>query len=399
MSFAVRETIENNDVFKMCFPDVQPSEKWAEKEWRVKGCIGLHPTFAALGIDGAIPGFRWNFVGLDDLIKPEKVRESNLTPADVEAVIFTVQNVIMKRLVEGGCACLTNTRWFERDPTSWAIDPPPKGQGWTPIIIKALDENDESFWEEREIFTAKNLIAERERDPEGFALQFQGEPAPDTGITFKREWLQYTYPRVPWMEADETTANYMIVEAWDTAGTKNARSDETAGWRAAIDLRSWDIYLMNMWHDKLEMDKLLEAILGSYDTLPHPAIVWIEDKATGQPAAQLLRYSRVPIWPIKSYGERGQPRLQDVINQIKPMLATGKVHFPSPDMARDLNMTWVFDAKKALLMYPRGQHDDIPRSFIMLLYECLKWQGQMSGYDPNEKSMAWGTPTGERLIV
>ncbi len=182
MSLAVRNTIDGTDldsgpVFKACFPDVLPSDKWSETEWRVKGCTGIHPTFAALGIEGAIPGFRWNFMGLDDLIKPEKVKESNLTPADVEAVIHTVERVGMKRLVEGGCAVLTNTRWFERDPTSWALD-----QGWTQVLVKALDENDVSFWESREMFSAENLIAERERDPEGFALQFQGEPAPESGI-------------------------------------------------------------------------------------------------------------------------------------------------------------------------------------------------------------------------
>ena len=122
---------------------------------------------------------------MDDLIKPEEVRESNISPADVEAIIYTLKRVVMKRLVEGGCAMLTNTRWFERDPTSWAID-----QGWTEILIKALDENDESFWPDREPFYVENLLAERAEDPEGFALQFQGEPEPAAGNDFTAEWLK-----------------------------------------------------------------------------------------------------------------------------------------------------------------------------------------------------------------
>lgn len=400
MSLAVMNTIDGTNidsgpVFKLCFPKVKPSDKWSELEWRVEGCTGKDPTFACLGVLGGWPGFRWNLMGLDDLVNPDKVKDSTFTSTDIEKVIYRVEKIGMKRLVVGGCAVLTNTRWFERDPTSWALD-----QGWKHILIKALNEKDESFWEEREIFMSTELIAERERDPEGFALQFQGEPAPESGITFNIDWLSTTYDRVPWMENSESTASYLIVESWDTAGTKNARSDETAGWRAALDIRTWDIYLMNMWHDKLDMPELLNAITGSWDTLPHPSIVWIEDKSTGQPAAQMLRRTRIPVMPVKPYGERGQPRLQDVINQIKPMLSIGKVKFPSPEMSMNLNLTWVADARKALLMYPRGLHDDIPRSFIQLLYELLKLQQDMGIIDVQPQALGWGEDVkGERLVV
>ena len=394
MSFAVRETIENNDVFKACFPKVKASGKWAEKEWRIEGCIGIHPTFAALGIEGSIPGFRWNFLGLDDLIKPEAVKESNLTPTEVEAIIYTVQNVAMERLVEGGCAMLTNTRWFERDPTSWAV----KEQHWTPIVIKALDENDESFWPDRQIFATETLLEKRQRDPEGFALQYMGEAAPASGITFKADYFRDPYDQVPWKDAEDKL-NFVVVDSWDTAGTINKRSDYTAGWTAAVDLRSWDVYLLNLYHGKVQFEGVLDAIRGSHMGALQPQLIWLEDAATGQPAGQLLHKEGIPIIPVRAYGERGQPRLLDVINQIKPMLASGRVHMPSERFAVAHGLGWLGEALLALMRYPRGQHDDITRAFIQLLYETLKLQQDAGIYDPKQEEIAWGMPEGERLRV
>ncbi len=393
MSFAVRDTIEHNDVFRMCFPKVKPSLKWAEKEWRVAGCVGIHPTFAALGVEGSMPGFRWNFLGLDDLIKPEAVKESNLTPTDVEAIIYTVQEVGMRRLVEGGCAMLTNTRWFERDPTSWAID-----QGWTPIVIKALDENDESFWPEREIFSTETLLEERKRNPEGFALQFMGEPAPAEGIEFKREWLSYEYDQLPWQDSEDRM-NYAIVSSWDTAGTRNQRSDYTAGWTAAVDLRTWDIYLLDLFHEKLEFPELCEAIRDSTLYKFQPQFVWIEEKATGQSAIQSLQREGIHVTGVDAYGQRGSPKLQTVTNQAKITLASGRVHFPSPEFAMVYKLDWVEMSKLALLMYPRGQHDDIPRAFIQLIFETFRQQQEFGIYDPQQKQIGWGESEGERVLV
>lgn len=398
MSYAVRETVKGNDVFKMCFPKVIPSDKWSAEEWRVEGCIGLDPTFAALGIDGSIPSYRWNIMGLDDLIKPVAVRESRITPADVESIIFTVREVGMRRLVEGGCSVLTNTRWFERDPTSWALD-----SGWTHILIKALDEDDKSFWEDRQIFTAKTLIAERESNPEGFALQFQGEPAPQTGIDFKREWLSHTYDRLPWENAEEKANYFFIVDCWDTASTTNPRSDESAGWKAAVDLRTWQISILNLYHEKLESPDVLTAIEGSITADPFlaPSFVWIEDKSSGTNAWQTLsrKYGRY-VMGVQPYGERGSGgKLAFVIKKVQIMLAAGQVKFPTPEFAMGRNVGWLSDAMTALLGYPRLVHDDIPRAFIMLLFEILKLQDELGSIDVQPKALDWGEPEGQRALA
>lgn len=393
LSYAVREVVEKSDIFHLVFPKVEPTGKWSEGEWRVEGCIGKDPTFAALGIGGGIPGFRWNIAGLDDLIKPEAVKESNVSPADVESVIYTVDKVVMKRLVEGGCALLANTRWYERDPTSWAMD-----QGWTHLRIQALDENDESFWPDRQNFTTEELLAERQRDPEGFALQFMGEPAPAEGIEFKREWLGYEYDQLPWKDAEDRL-NYISVASWDTAQTRNKRSDYTAGWEAVVNLRTFDMYLLNLHHEKLETPEVIDAIRACALSELRPQFVWVEEKSTGLAAIQSLEREGVRIDGVAAYGQRGSISLQVVTNQAKIMLSRGQIHFPSQRFALAHGMEWVEMSKRALLMYPRGQHDDIARAFIQLVFETFRAQQYLGIYDPNQKQLTWGEPEGERVRV
>src|SRR3990172_8200805 len=193
-------------------------------------------------IRGLVLGVRLNLLGLDDTIKPEDVRESKVSTVDVEQIIYKIDKVGMKRLVPGGVAWMNHTRWFERDPPAWA-----KEQGWTEVLIPALDENDRSFWEERSIFSTAALLRERERDPEGFALQFMGQPYPAEGTIFRREHLDHVYDQVPWTDAEDRM-RFLIADSWDTAGTRNARSDYTAGWTGGIDLPSLDLYLLNLSH-------------------------------------------------------------------------------------------------------------------------------------------------------
>ena len=400
MSLAVRNTIDGTDefsgpVFKACFPDVKKSEKWAEKGWRVEGCVGIHETFTAFGVDGSISGVRWNVMGLDDLIKPVKPNESTITPADVEAIIYTVENVCMERLVEGGCGVLTNTRWFERDPTSWAL-----GQGWNHILIQALNEEDESFWEERQIFKAETLIAKREANPLGFALQYMGQPAPESGIDFKAEWLDNTYDALPWQDAVEFGEDWYMVVSWDTAGTINPRSDETAGWTAAVHPQSGKIYLMELYHGKWEFQDLLN-VLRANNEFWKPCVIWVEDKSTGTAAIQTLLLEGLPMKDVPAYGQKGKrsQTLDTIVNNIKPWFAENKVYFPSPRFAQSRNMDWLGEARKQLLMYPRALHDDIPRALIQLIYETMLGLQKGMFYKHMPVKRTWGEASDQRAVV
>ena len=114
-----------------------------------------------------------------------------------------------------------------------------------------------------------------------------------------------------------------------------------------------------------------------------------------------MRLDGLPVKDVAAYGQRGSHGLLDVIiKQIQVTLRAGKVFFPSPRYADAVHMDWLGDASRALLMYPRALHDDIPRAFIQLLYETmLGLQTDFFILNAITESMAWGEPTGERLIV
>jgi len=289
VSFGIKETIKSNEAYHLVFPKVTPSpDKWADGEWRVKGCTDKDPTFQAQGRRGSIMGSRLNFVAVDDLIKQEEVKEGDMTLKEIKEINNVIRLTFLPRLVPMGCMWSNHTRWTEQDPPGAM-----KEWGWEEILVQGLVESQEksvlqiqevsesqvevsesqsesagseggtvavepafsssnslvSYWPER--FTTEELLAIKKSDPEGFALQYMGLPAPEEGIDFKVEMLSYDYSEIPWKDAEDML-NYAFVDSWDTAGTLNPRSDFTAGWTAAIDLRSWDIYLLNLFHAKLE---------------------------------------------------------------------------------------------------------------------------------------------------
>jgi len=143
----------------------------------------------------------------------------------------------------------------------------------------------------------------------------------------------------------------------------------------------------------------VDAIRGNVNSPYKPQFVWVEEKSTGKGAIDQLQREGIRIHGVQAYGQRGSPKLQVVINQTKNILASGSVHFPEDRFAMLHNMEWVTMAKAALLMYPRGQHDDIARAFIQLVFEAKRHQMDMGIIDVVAQSPTWGTTEGARARV
>lgn len=397
VSFAVRDTIQTSAVYHAIFPKVKPHpEKFSEREWRVQGCTGINPTFVGMGVRGPLLGLRLNFLGMDDLVKqPDEDAAGYLSDAEVRDINQWIEMTAMTRLVPGGTGWLNATRWMENDPTGWT-----QVMGWAQILVPALNEEDESNWPERTNFTTETLHRMRDRNPEQFSLQYMGNPMPQAGALFRPEFFQDEFDALP------AQLNLKRITSWDTAGTVNRRSDYTAGWTAAVDVSNvehggWPhIYLFNLYHDKLEFPDLLDAIVGQ-QMMTRSDYVLIEDKATGQPAAQMLKAKGLPIVARKPPGERGQTRLADVENQAKPLLAGGFVHFPSKWIVQSQGLSWVSVAKQQLYSYPRARHDDIARSLIQLLYFIVEGvrDDTLSGRALPRPKRMWGLPRGKKVLT
>lgn len=357
ISFAVKKTIEENPIYHAIFPKVKPNkdEKWADSVWRIKGSTSKDPTFQARGRRGDILGARLNFMGLDDLIKQEEAETEGKSgiETEIEHIISWLGGTAMTRLdLPTACGWMNHTRWREDDPPGWA-----EAQGWEVIPLKAIQEdadgNEVSYWPERK--PVEEFQRLRQQNPVMFSLVYQGEVIPQEGIDFRREhFAEFDYLPVG-------ARQMHVVHAWDTAGTRNPRSDYTAGWTMIV-TDSWDVYLVNLYNAKMEFDGVMNAIQGQFAHMRGEIVV--EEKSTGQPAVQLLRRQGYPVHGRKPFGERGQPSRELAVQHIKPFLMEQRVHLPSDRFAREHGLAWVPEAKRQIFGYPKTAHDDIVMAML-----------------------------------
>lgn len=214
---------------------------------------------------------------------------------------------------------------------------------WHHVIIRALNKDDESFWEEK--LSTDFLHKYREKDPYFFATQYQQETMPPAGGLFKREfWKFYTVlPKI----------KYRIIVA-DTAMKTGQQHDFTvfACWGLCND---GNAYLIDLLRDKVEAPELrrsFQSFCGKHKNTGNGNLrmVYIEDKASGIGLIQDMRRSlRIPIEAIKRGPSQNKLlRANDIVGYI----SSGYVFLPE-------KVHWLSDFMVEHSLFPNGAHDDM----------------------------------------
>lgn len=155
-----------------------------------------------------------------------------------------------------------------------------------------------------------------------------------TGI-LRREWWKY-YTELP-------PVINRIVQSWDTAFKKNEENDfSVCGTYAETPL---GFYMLDLWRGRVEFPELKRVAQSLYQKW-NPAVVLIEDKASGQSLIQELRTTSLPVI--------GVPVENDKIaraHSVAPTTESGRVFLPD-------NAPWVHDFVNELEDFPNGEHDD-----------------------------------------
>ena len=188
---------------------------------------------------------------------------------------------------------------------------------WEYVEVPALDENNNSFWEER--YPAKDLIKMRDINPYKFQAQYQQNPIIAGGQLIKSEWFQY-YQSHPKYERIFITA--------DTAMKTGQHNDYSVFMVWGVYQHC--IYLIDMLRGKWEAPELLKNIrmLTSqymlWENRLKASALYIEDKASGVGLVQQLkRESRIPVIPISVTKDK-VTRVEEVL----PALEAGRVFLP-----------------------------------------------------------------------
>jgi predicted phage terminase large subunit-like protein len=188
--------------------------------------------------------------------------------------------------------------------------------------------------------------------------QYQQEPTSEQGAIVKREWWKIWEPDVP-------PKCEFIIQSWDTAFTKNERSDYSA-------VTTWGVFykdenpedphviLLDAIKKRMEFPELKEAALRYYKEWEPDAFI-VEAKAAGAPLIYELRQMGIPVSEYSP--SRGNDKVVR-LNSVSDLFASGKVWAPET--------RWAEEVMEEMAAFPNSDHDDLVDSSTQALIRFRK---------------------------
>lgn len=356
VSDAIRHTIRYNPVYQKLFPGVKPNlEKWSQSVWRVEGSTDKDPTFTCGGINAPPLGGRYSLIIADDIADDNNMA----TPGERDKIRRKLNRTVMPMRVPTGRMILLGTRWHHEDVVAWAED-----RGFHMLVRKALEQDEEgnwvSYWPAR--YPVPYLLNLKEKDPRGFALQYQNETTPEEGLTFERWWFQKRFDALP----ADVAFRY---ESWDLASTTGRKSDHTVGLAFIVTPECplcngapWHAFLPHMFRGKIPYGYVKKAIRDCYQQMGgYSANHWItiEKKNVGEAIAGegLHEQGRGEMYPIHFRSASGEGRSAGMkdkdIYDVTQICFQGRVHLPSDEFIKrsTRQADWLIELEQELFGY------------------------------------------------
>ena len=245
------------------------------------------------------------------------------------------------------------TRWSERDLTGRIIKDAQnrdKTDEWEVIELPAIMPSGNPLWPE--FWSLAELEALREEvGPAKWNAQYQQTPTGEEGALVKREWWKR------W-EKDDPPPCEFIIQSWDTAFTKNERSDYSACTTWGVfykDEVEPNIILLDAYEERMEFPELKQKAYEMYKEWEPDACI-VEAKAAGSPLIFELRRMGIPVSEYTPV--RGNDKFVR-INSVTDLFKSGKVWAPE---AR-----WADEVIEQMAAFPNAPHDDLVDSTTQAL--------------------------------
>jgi predicted phage terminase large subunit-like protein len=192
-------------------------------------------------------------------------------------------------------------------------------ENWDFVTVKALNDNNESFWQER--YPVKDLVKMQEVNAYKFYSQYQQKPTTAGGQVIKGEWFKY-YPNINQIKFKR------LFMTGDTAQKVQEHNDYTVFMAWGVD--NANLYLLDLVRGKWEAPELLEKSKFFWSKWKAGlngklfSAMYIEDKASGTGLIQTLRKeTKIPIIALQREKDK-LTRIEDVL----PVLESGRVYLP-----------------------------------------------------------------------
>jgi predicted phage terminase large subunit-like protein len=251
------------------------------------------------------------------------------------------------------------TRWGKRDLTGRVLQSMVERDGdeWEIISLPAIKKNEKPLWPE--FWSYEELVKLRNVLPiSKWSAQYQQNPTSEEGAIVKREWWQI------WDQKNPPQCTH-IIQSWDTAFTKNERSDYSA-------CTTWGVFEMNenpedvhiilldAHKERLEFPELKKRAMELYKEWEPDSFI-VEAKASGAPLIYELRSMGIPVQEFTPV--RGNDKISR-INAVADLFASGKVWCPPT--------RWAEEVMEEMAAFPNSDHDDLVDSTTQALIRFRK---------------------------
>ena len=340
----VRNLVDS-EVYKSIFPgvglqaDSKAAGRWATNQGG---------DYFAIGIGGAVTGKGADILIIDD---PHSEQEAALAETNSEVYDKTYEwytSGPRQRLQPGGSIIIVMTRWSKKDLTGRVVkaDAARNGEGWEVIEFPALFDDDRplwpEFWEQKELLALKNEL------PVGkWMAQYMQQPTSEVSAIIKREWWKL------W-DAENPPPCEFVIQSWDTAFTKNERSDYSACTTWGVFYQPDDtgvdqanIILLNAFKKRMEFPELKQRAYEEWKDWDPDAFI-VEAKASGGPLIYELRAMGIPVQEFTP--SKGNDKIAR-LNAVADIFASGRVWVPAT--------RWADEVVEEVASFPSGEHDDL----------------------------------------
>ena len=336
--------------YKTVFPEVSlRQDSKAAGRWSTN----KNGEYFAIGVGGTVTGKGADLLIIDD---PHSEQEAALgDPSVFDRVYEWYTSGPRQRLQPGGSIVIVMTRWGDRDLTGRIIRDAAqrdKTEEWEVIELPAIMPSGNPLWPE--FWSLKELEALREElPPAKWNAQYQQTPTGEEGALVKREWWQV------W-ENDRPPPCEFIIQSWDTAFTKNERSDYSACTTWGVfhlneDPKNVNIVLLDAFKKRMEFPELKQMAFEMYKEWSPDAFV-IEAKAAGSPLIYELRQMGIVVSEYTP--SRGNDKFVR-LNSVTDLFKSGKVWCP--------DTRWAAEVVEEMASFPNGDHDDLVDSSVQAL--------------------------------
>ena len=315
--------------------------------------------YFAIGVGGTVTGKGADLLIIDDPHSEQEAALASGDPSVFDKVYEWYTSGPRQRLQPGGSIVLVMTRWSKRDLTGKILKAALEREGdeWEMIDFPAILPSGKPLWPE--FWSLPELEALRTELPlPKWQAQYQQQPTSEEGAIIKREWWKIWEPERP-PQCD------FIIQSWDTAFTKNERSDYSACTTWGVfnlneDPSDVNIILLDAFKKRMEFPELKEKALSHYREHEPDAFI-VEAKASGAPLIYELRAMGIPVQEFTP--TRGNDKMVR-INSVSDLFASGKV-WASPKR-------WAEEVIEEMAAFPNSDHDDLVDSTTQALIRFRK---------------------------